>query len=100
MTQDDEFTLVCEAGDTDGRPAETKLLSRSGKVYKVLAATVPSMFRRLSPEDEREFIAWARSHADHEIRAIYHPVIQNEMFLIRQNRASLQGQTHGNDNAE
>jgi hypothetical protein len=100
MTQDDEFTLVCEVDDTYGRAAETTFLSRRGKVYKVLAATVPSMFSRLSPEDERVFIEWARRHADNEIRAIYHPVIQNEMFSIREDRSALWRQTHGNDNAE
>ena len=56
------------------------------RVFRVLNDTQASLFRDLTPAEEPEYLDWARRHPDTEIRSIYHPVIQNELFLIREKK--------------
>ena len=48
---------------------------------QVLNTTCLAMFRELSKEEEREFLDWAKRHWQDEVRATYHPVIQNYMLV-------------------
>jgi hypothetical protein len=66
----------------DFNPFDTKLLSKTDKIYTVLDDTDSRGFRVLSETEERDFRAWALEHRHADIQPIYHPAVQDELISL------------------